>query len=340
MRILIIGNAEPTHVGGHFLQASRSSNAEVAASLMSVREAYQAPRLVRALYWHLLGKRPARLQSFSEALVRRCAQEKPDLVLATGIVPVTARALAQLRQMGVWTANFLTDDPWNKAHHAPWFMSALPRYNHIFTPRHANEPELRALNGPTVSYLPFAYAPEIHFPPVETDPQDLPDVSGKLLFIGGADDERAEIMGTLHQRGIPISVWGGYWAQRPALRAHAHGHAGPAMFRRLVGSAAINLCLVRRANRDGHSMRTFELPAVGGCMLVEDTEDHRAFFGAPGQCVRYFASLMEMETEARELMQNAATRRHLAEAAHRRICVEGRHTYADRLQTIINMRAR
>ena len=31
-----------------------------------------------------------------------------------------------------------------------------------------------------------------------------------------------------------------------------------------ISGARIALCLVRRSNRDGHCMRTFEVPAAGG----------------------------------------------------------------------------
>ena len=55
------------------------------------------------------------------------------------------------------------------------------------------------------------------------------------------------------------------------------------------GAAKVNLCLVRRAKRDGHVMRSFEIAAVGGCMLAQDTDEHREIFGPEGEAVRLFS---------------------------------------------------
>ncbi|MDB6118711.1 MAG: hypothetical protein JWO08_2492 [Verrucomicrobiaceae bacterium] len=332
MSVLLVGNPQPTHIGGHWLNAAR--HLDCPASLANVNEASVAPRLVRMLWWHLLGHRPPRLESFSAGLVKRCSIEKPRLVLTTGLAPVSASALAQLRAMGITIANFLTDDPWNRWHRAPWFMKGLRSYHHIFTPRHANEPELHSLQGPVVHYLPFAYAPEIHFPP-SLSLDERQKWRSDVLFIGGADAERSGIMTELVRRGLNASLWGGGWLRHPSLRAHVHEHAGPEQFRNLVSCAAVNLCLVRRANRDGHSMRTFELPAVGGCMLVEDTPDHRALFGPDGECVRYFTSIDQMDQQARNLLAAPEEQARLAASVQQRICTEGRNTYADRLQSIL-----
>lgn len=333
MRILVVGVPDPTHVGGHFMLAAKQLGHEV--RLLAITDAYGGPRLVRALYWHLLKRRPPRLDQFSRQFSQVCCDWKPDLVVTTGLCPLDAQALRKVKEKGIKMVNFLTDDPWNKAHFSPWFFKGLPTYQHIFTPRHANEPELNALNGPRIHYLPFAYAPEAHFPPDEPGLAEMADASNAILFIGGADDERAEIMADLKSRGMALRLWGSYWDSRPEFRECSHGHAGLETFRREVASNAMNLCLVRRANRDGHSMRTFEIPAVGGCMLVEDTEDHRHLFGADDETVRFFSSMDQLEAQARSLLGNPATRRRLAHAAHYRICSQLQHTYAARLQSII-----
>lgn len=101
-----------------------------------------------------------------------------------------------------------------------------------------------------------------------------------------------------------------------------------------MSAAKIALCLVRRANRDGHCMRTFEVPAIGACMLVEKTEEHLELFGTEGQAVVYFESVAEMTEKARWLLSHEQERDRLREAAYRLIG-EGKQTYRDRLQFII-----
>jgi len=332
-KVLIVGNPRETHVGRHFMNGA--PNAGLEAQIMDLAEAYEGPRWIKSLCWHLLGKRPQRLNRFGGEVVHRCQEWRPGLVLTTGLAPLPEKSLAQLRAAGITTANFLTDDPWNKHHHTPWFMRALPLYDHVFTPRRANVPELEALHGPKIHYLPFAYAPEIHFPPAAMSTEEQTPWSSEVLFIGGADEERANIMRPLIQHGFKLGLWGGYWGRMPGFESLARGHAGPTEFRNLVAHAGVNLCLVRRANRDGHSMRTFELAAVGGCLAVEDTAEHRDIFGPDGTCVRYFTSTRELITLLEQLLANRVECGRLANAVRSRLVDSGQHTYAARLQTIV-----
>ena len=331
-KVLIVGNPRETHVGRHFLKGADAAGID--AQIMDLQAAYEGPRWLKSLCWHLLGKRPQRLARFSRDVLQRCLHWKPDLVLSTGLAPLSAAALAHLRRLGISTANFLTDDPWNPQHRTPSFMRALPLYDHVFSPRRANLAELNALQGPQVHYLPFAYAPEIHFAPEPMAPAERQHWASEVLFIGGADAERATVLRPLVDRGFKLGLWGGYWDRMSDFKALAKGHADEDAFRRLVVSAGVNLCLVRQANRDGHSMRTFELAAVGGCLAVEDTVEHREIFGQEGECVCYFSSIAELLALTSKLLADSAERQRLATAVRSHIVDGGRHTYAARLETI------
>lgn len=335
-RVLILGNPRETHVGRHLFQGAEAVG--VAAEIMDVETAYEGPRLLRALFWRFAGRRPLRLARFSAQLVDRCIASKPDLVLSTGLAPVTDAALSRLKTLGVPTANFLTDDPWNEQHRAPWFMRAMAHYDHIFSPRQANLEDLSVRIGRKCSYLPFGYAPDVHYRPTMKS-EEMLQWRSEVLFIGGGDDERAAVMQRIKSAGFDLSLWGGYWSKMSGLREFAHGHAGPVEFRKLVACAAVNLCLVRRANRDGHSMRSFEMPAVGGCLLVEDTQEHRAIFGRDDVCVRYFRSGEEMVVQIRRLIDDVSSQQRLAMACHTHICHESKNSYADRLAQITDVLA-
>jgi len=332
LRLLIVGIPQPSHVGRHFLNAATSLGWEV--TLMDVHAAFASPVWLRRVCWHLLGHRPPLLAKFSQELVTRCRQLKPDLVLVTGIAPVNEVAMRQLRNLGIPVVNFLTDDPWNPQHRASWFMRTLPHFQHVFTPRHANEPDLIKHGASRVSYLPFAYAPEEHHPPADLTEEDRRRWGGLVAFIGGADADRVAMVRILVRAGVPVGLWGGYWREQPDLAAHAHGHADAETCRKIVAVAGANLCLVRRANRDGHSMRSYELAAIGGCLLVEATEDHRELFGADDSAALCFESDQDLVRQARHLLSlHADERLHLAEQARRRV-LGAANTYSDRLKSI------
>ena len=142
-------------------------------------------------------------------------------------------------------------------------------------------------------------------------------------------------MTALVSAGIRLALYGGYWK---AIQTHAahRGFASPAVLRKAIGGARISLCLVRRANRDGHSMRTFELAAMGACILAEDTREHREILGSDGVSVAYFGSRSEMVERARELLKNESLRHKMANAVRERILASG-NTYRDRLAAMLRM---
>lgn len=332
-KVLIVGNPAEGHVGAHLWSAARDLGQPV--EFMDVRRAYQASYVRQKWNWWVRGHRPAELKRFEEQLLELSRRTQPAVVLVVGIAPPSAPTLRELRTMGIQCGNYLTDDPWNRQHHAPWFMEALPEYHHVFSPRQANIEELRQrCPHSAVSYLPFAYDPHTHFA-AQLTPDESAQLASDVFFAGGADPDRLPWIHALIADGWKVALYGGYWEKDPLTRSHARGIAGLDQLRRATACAKLCLCLVRRANRDGHSMRTFELPAMGGCLLVEHTTEHEAIFGQGGESVVYFHSLAEMRRQAKELLSDQKRRSALADNC-RRLIGEGRHTYADRLRVIIN----
>jgi spore maturation protein CgeB len=235
--------------------------------------------------------------------------------------------------MGVYRLNYLTDDPWNPAFRARWFLEALPLYDKVFSPRRANIAELVKLGCQAVEYMPFAFDHQLCYPQ-PADAKELSHLSADILFVGGADRDRIPVIAALAAAGFSIALYGDYWERFPETRPYFRGYGSPETLRKATDAARVALCLVRRANRDGHVMRSFEIPAICACMLVEDTEEHREIFGLDGETVVYFRCIPDMIEKARWLLDRPAERQMLAAAAHSRI-VNGCHTYRDRLAAML-----
>lgn len=328
-KLLLVGNGRPEHVGSHLQAAARTLELDLAFA--GVEAADSDSVLRRKFNWWVRGRRPARLTAFSSAVVEQCRQFQPRWILTTGIAPLDQGALRVLGKLGIKRLNFLTDDPWNPVHRAPWFLAALSHYDCVFSPRQANLEELGRAGCSQVHYLPFAYAPHMHYPE--------PDAGGEhagadVVFAGGGDADRAPYVGALRDAGFRVALFGAYWDRYPQTRGLSQGLLPPDRLRHVVSSSKLALCLVRRANRDGHVMRTFEVPAMGVCMLTEDTAEHRALFGPDGEAVRYFRTGQEMVEQARWLLAHEDERHRLAAAGYRLI-TQGGHRYADRLHQML-----
>jgi hypothetical protein len=333
-RVLLVAAAGEIHVGAHLLHAAKQLGLRV--RFCDVQQAFAGPAWLRRLNWHLRARRPSRLRTFSLSVRTTCREFRPKWLLTTGFAPIEARDLIYIGELGIRRLNFLTDDPWNPAHRNPWFRRALPHYDHVFSPRRANLDDLKKAGCPLVSYLPFGYSPELHYPARPTDPVEQQSFAADLVFAGGADRDRLPYMEALIRAGFNVALYGGYWERYRATKAHGRGHADPHTLRRAIGGSKVALCLVRQANRDGHSMRTFEVAAIGGCMLVEDTDEHRDLFGAEGNAALYFRTIPELIAKTKWLLQHDTERQQIASAAHRLI-TGGKHKYTDRLYQMLGL---
>lgn len=329
-KILLIGNRGGTNVGGCFEAGARAVGLETC--FVEMKRAFEAPVLLRRFNWILREKRPTWMGRFNAETLKACHAYRPEHVLATGLVPLEARTLRTLGDAGIATANYLTDDPWNPAHKASWFLEGLPLYRKVFSVRQSNLDDLRRL-GCRAEYLPFAYSPDLHYHE-DGSSDEARRVASDVVFAGGADADRVPYITALAARGIRVGLYGGYWERYAETRALSRGQADPRTVRLAISNAKIALCLVRRANRDGHSMRSFEVPAIGACMLVENTDEHRRIFGEEGRAALYFTSVSQMVEKADVLLKNAALRDRLAKTAHALI-TGAPNTYADRLRAIV-----
>jgi spore maturation protein CgeB len=214
-------------------------------------------------------------------------------------------------------------------------LKALSGYDRVCSTRRANIEDLERLGCRSVEYVPFGFDQDLFF----LDPPSVSEAStyaSDVFFAGGADADRIPYLAALLEAGLTLSLYGDYWERFQETRRVSRGHASPDVLRKAAVGAAVCLCLVRRSNRDGHSMRSFEVPAAGGCMLVEDTDEHREFFGPSGEAVVYFQSIDDMVDSARQLLREPETRVRLAQTAHDRVA-HGGFTYRDRISSLLGL---
>lgn len=287
----------------------------------------------RALF-RMMGRRPPRLPAFEQAVVDRAGEFRPDVILIVKGAYVRPQLLRTLRRTGAILANFSTDDPFNPGVSSRYLHEAIREYDLYATPRRANLHELQAAGARNTAVVAFGYNPSVHF--VEPEIVDEPGDDCDLLFVGGADRDRLAFFRSV--AGLwpdaRLALYGGYWDRDPVLRHSWRGFARGAAYRRAMRRARLVVNLVRRANRDSHVMRSFEVPACGGCMLAERTDDHERFFD-DGRDAVLFDGPEDLVGHARRLAVDAPTRHHVAESGHRRIAREG-HTYGHRLRQLLN----
>ena len=291
--------------------------------------------LIHKVAYRLLQRRPLSYWRFNRTLRREARRFRPDVVLivkGTYVAPGTLRAIK--RETGAFLVNYATDDPFNPAHSTPDLLASIPRYDLYCSTKHAILGDLREAGARRVAHLFFAYRPDLHFPEPPVSDEERLRFSSDVAFIGGADRDRTPYASAIAGiPGVTLALYGGYWDQYPPLRPHARGFVVGREYRLALGGTKIALCLVRHANRDGHVMRTFEIPACGAFMLAEDTEEHRRLF-TEGVDAAFFESPEDLAAQVRHYLAHDSDRRRIAIAGHLHI-TGGGHTYRDRLAEIL-----
>ena len=196
MKLIIVGFSQAGQMGNYLASAARQLGLDY--QIINAGSAEATSKIGQSFYWRLCGKRPARLDMFGAQVLDRCAATRGDVILTTGFAPLDRSHVEGLRGLGAKVVNYSTDDPWNPTRRAKWFLSALPSYDAIFTPRRANLDDFNRCGVRAVHYLPFAYDPEVHRPWPESEPAGAPSDG---LFVGGCDADRLPLVRALIELG-------------------------------------------------------------------------------------------------------------------------------------------
>lgn len=292
--------------------------------------------LAHKIFYRATGRRPLSYWRFNRGLLKRAEIFRPDVVLVVKGENISPGTLAAFKKIGrPFLVNFTTDDPFNRASNTRVWLRSLPSYDLICSPRRAPIPEIRSLTGSRVEYVRFGYKPSVHFP--ESAPANLQEkYACDVVFIGGADRDRVPYLRAIAEvPNVRLHLHGGGWARDPRLRRLARGFALGRDYRYAIDGASIVLNLVRRSNRDGHVMRTFEVPACGGFMLSDRTPDHRELFTEDVDAA-FFEGTDELVDKVRKYLPASDQRAATAQRAHD-VVVGGANTYSDRLRQILSL---
>jgi hypothetical protein len=291
--------------------------------------------LARKVVFRLLRGRPATFWALNAATLRAARRLRPELLLVVKGAYLHPRTLERIkRETRACLVNYATDDPLNPRASTRWLVASIPRYDLYACTKRSIMEDVRAAGCPAVAYVPFAYKPGVHFPELAATAGDRSRFASDVVFVGGCDGDRVAYLEELTARcpDLRIRVYGGYWDREARLRQCHGGLVLGREYRLATGGARIALNLVRRANRDGHTMRTFEIPACGGFMLAERTKEHEELF-ADEREVGYFMSPGELVEKVRYYLGRDGQRSRMIAAAHERVTTGG-HTYRHRLLEI------
>ena len=186
-----------------------------------------------------------------------------------------------------------------------------------------------ASRGGRTEHVPDAYDATLAYTPVPS--QDV-------VFIGALYGQRGPLMAHLHRSGVPVRAYGRAWshhpvdqlrtwfASRPAIPAHRDIPRNVAYGVQAGAVAALNV----HENQDGFTMRTYEIPGVGGLQMID--RDDVADLYEPGKEVLVFHSPEELVDLCARAATDTAWAQGIREAGRRRTLAE--HTFDHRARRL------
>jgi len=294
--------------------------------------------LIQKVAFRLLRRRLFAYQRLNRDLLATALQFRPDVVLIVKGAFVAPQTLQYIKEeTGAVLVNYATDDPWNPRVSTPDLIRAICYYDLYACTKRAIMADVRAAGCPRVAFVPFGYKPSVHYPERAATKEEHIRFGSDVVFLGGCDRDRIPFFEFLTQKmpALRLHLYGGYWDRHPLLRRYYRGFAYGRDYRLALGGTNIALNLVRRANRDGHVMRSFEIPACGAFMLAERTEEHLDWF-EEGKEAAYFDSPEELVEKVRYYLIRHQEREAIAWRGHLKV-TRGGNTYKDRVTTILQM---
>ncbi len=239
---------------------------------------------------------------------------------------VPAVVIRSARASGVLAVNVFPDNSF--VAHGKRLSESILCYDVVFGTKEFHERDLRDLGfRGRVESFQHGYDPELHRP-MELTAREQSIYACDASFIGTWSPKKARLLRGLLDRvpGLDLKVWGAQWSKAPELGAcvQRRGVLGWEYVAAINGSA-VNLAILSEARTGASSddqvtSRSFHIPASGGFMLHERTDEILRYFDEGDEIV-CFEGEDEFAERVVEMLADPDRRRAMADAARTR-CVE------------------
>jgi spore maturation protein CgeB len=279
---------------------------------------------------------------FNRRIISETERQVVDIVWiekGLSVKPSTLDAMRRNRPRVV-LACFSEDDMSARQNQSHYFRRCLPLYDVVFTTKsyNCNQDELPSLGARRVVFVDKAYDRHRHRPIVVTS-TEREALGSDVGFIGSFERSRAEKLDCLAKAGLQVRIWGNGWRghrfSSKNVRLENREILGDDYVRALCATK-VNVCFLRKSNRDLQTDRTMEIPACGAFMLAERTDEHLRLFAEDQEAV-YFDIKDDEELIGKAKHYVAANEeRDAIAAAGRRRCLSSAYSHHDKLRYMLD----
>jgi hypothetical protein len=250
-----------------------------------------------------------------------------DLCYVDGGELVTPRVIRLLRNYATKIINYNIDDPLGNRDGAKSkaYRRSVAFYDFCVVMRSINVSEAKFLGAKHVIHVNRSSDEVTHAPRVIIQ-EDRDRWNADVLFLGTWFPERGPFLSELVNRGVPLTIRGANWHKAPEwpkLRSSWKG--GPLQgddYAKAIQCAKVNLGLLSKGNRDLHTTRSMEIPALGGLLCAERTAEHLDLY-IEGKEALFWDSVEECAAACSHILTNEELRKQIAAAGQARSVANG-----------------
>lgn len=335
MKILCIGPMwSGSNAGALFKALGRQGE------LISViDEFYHIPLNSRTNATKVLNKllRPFYITSFNKEIESKFETFKPDVVLVykgAFVKPSTVETLMK-------TAKVVCFYPDVSFHtHGSLLKETLPLYETVFTTKTFGVNDMaEQLGQKNGVFIPHGFDPEVHRS-ISLSAKEIEHYACDASFIGTWSPHKEKHLSALVKAlpNLDLKIWGNQWEKsgkllRPFIKYRPVDGDQYAM---AIQASKVNIALLSEqvkgaSSGDKITSRTFHIPACGGFMIHQRTEELQEYFTE--REVGMFSSQVEFVNQVSYYLANASEREEVMQSGYER---NKENSIDQRAQTIIN----
>ena len=295
---------------------------------------------VNPYIYHLFEKYyPAKLKSYLKSkqkpIINYIKNSEAEFVFIIKGYYLLPETIELLKDFGKKVFCFYPDDPLvlQPSTSNKFVSKSIEKYNAYFIWSKKLIKPIQNVGCKNVFYLPFGADIDLLHPTRLDSRSGEANIQYDVTFIGNVDRERTDFINSLSSYlddNFNKLVFGCGWENLNGFKVK--GEALGDKFINTIFNSKINLNILRVQNKNSNNMRTFEIPAVGGFMLHEYSEEAIEFF-EPGIDADYFKSPEECADKIKYYLKNDMLRQKIAKAGHEKV-FSAKYLYTNRVDEI------
>lgn len=209
------------------------------------------------------------------------------------------------------------------------WLEGLAEFETVFAPVKLFVPSFYQLGAKRVEHYHLSYNPTVHFP------RKVSDAATAISYVGTWGPLQEMWLNRIAAE-FQLRIYGGMWqhaSRKSRSRAcWAKGEGLDSEMAVAISSSKITFNMVRAEHICSHSMKTLEIPACGGFMLTNWTEDQAMLFEDGKECV-FYNTMEEMVEKARYYLENESEREKIRRAGMQAVAP---YTYKNSAISLLN----